>query len=320
MTDSPARRILWWRVSTVIAAAAAAAFLVRRRPPANAAPVPVPPVAVPPPPPAPPKATKRDERTIDALIARETRRRPADFWLECTIIVLLGLFALPVFLMTRRGESALVLVRDLRQGDRIEADAVKNVRLPRLEHAFSNVKDTDVKTQVKGLVAIHDLQGGSVLRTTDVARPQALAITNIAAGEYLDSTKNIAFKPLPYVADAITPASATRKRATQFIAAGSVIRTDAVEALPAPNAAAAGDVEVPLRAFVGALTFTSGDDVTVVATPRGAGAAAVFEHVRVVSVDRARDPAILLVAMTKAEAMKLAALPPADFTLMQMPR
>ena len=294
-------RVRWQRAWPLLAAAAAALVLRRRRAPASA-----PPAAVPLAPP-PRGATPGNEQTIDRLIERETRRTLADFWLELTILAVIALLVAAGTLMTRR--NALVLVRDLHQGDRIELGDVKAVPLPQLEHAFSDA------LQVKDLLAVRDLQRGSVLRTSDVARPQAVTTVNIAAGELLDPAKNVAFKLLPYVGDAITPGPPLRKQAAQFIPAGAGIRGDAVVDVKA--APAAGEVEVPLRAFTGAIAPAAASEVTIVATPRGGGTGTVFEHVRVVSVDRGREPATLLVIMTKPEAMRLAALPTADFTLMR---
>src|SRR4029079_2685241 len=90
-----------------------------------------------------------------------------------------------------------------------------------------------------------------------------------------------------------------------------------IDLAPRQAVAAAGEVEVPLRAFAGALAPVAGSEVIVVATPRGSGTPALFAHVRVLSADSAREPATLLVAMTKAEAMRFAALPAADLSLMR---
>jgi len=307
MTDFLLRRFV--RIWAVPAAAVAAVWVCMFRHP-----VPVPAAAAALPPVAPPPvATQQDMQEIDALIAREERRTLGSLWLEVTIVA--ASLALLSILFGYQREPAIVLVHDLRQGEPIDGKDVAIVNLPHLEHVFSS------PDRVRGLLAIRDLSDGTVIRTTDVARPEAVASANIAEGEVLDAAKNIAFKPLPYIADALTP-YVGRKKAGQFVAAGSVIRTNVAVDVPAaqPTKVAADEIEIPMRAFAGALAPAAGAEVMVVATPRGNGPSAVFENVRVVSADSTREPVTMVVAMKRAEALRFAALPAADLTLMRARR
>jgi hypothetical protein len=237
---------LGWVWTLLAATATAAALWFRPRAKKTPAPAPAPPA------PVARQATPRDHRALNALLRREERRPLSDYWLDAAIAVALALLIVPPIVIARRGAPAVVLIRDLRQGDRIDKGDVTILRLPRLEHTFSSASD------VEGRLALHDLQGGSVVRTIDVGRRQAVA--------------------------------------------------------------AADEVEVPLRAFAGGLAPGAGSEVIVVATPRGNGTPALFEHVRVLSADSTHEPATLLVAMTKADAMRFAALPAADLSLMRQRR
>ncbi|MBV8516626.1 MAG: hypothetical protein JO197_04405 [Acidobacteria bacterium] len=295
----------WRRSALVIGSAAVAAFLARPRKPAaqssHAAPPPVAP---------PPVASAQDELDIDALLARDNRRGWSAFWLEAAIaIAVLLLVAVPLF-FAWRGRTAYVLVHDLRQGDPIRVEDLQPMRMPRLDHAFR-----DLAALAGGVQARNDLQSGSVLHTTDLVRLQAVATTDLAAGDRVEPSHNVTFKPLPYAADALTPNTTARKTVTRFVAAGSLLHASVLADAPPP--AKAADIAVPLRAFSGALDVAEGAEVVVVATPRNAGNAAAFEHVRIVSVDRGTEPPKFIVAMTQAEAMRFAALPAADFTIMQ---
>src|SRR4029078_9028942 len=94
-----------------------------------------------PPAPAARQATPRDLWAIDALLRRERRRPLSDFWLEAAIAAALALLIAPPMAVARRGAPAVVLIRDLRQGDRIDKRDLAILRLPRLEHAFSSASD-----------------------------------------------------------------------------------------------------------------------------------------------------------------------------------
>lgn len=320
MIDLPRPRVhRWRRTALVVGSAAVAALLARARKPAARSSHAAPPPAVPPPVAPPPVASAQDELDIDALIAREKRRGWSAFWLEAAIaIVVLLLVAVPLF-FAWRGRTAYVLVHDLRQGDPIHIEDLQPMRMPRLDHAFR-----DVAALAGGVQARNDLQSGSVLHTTDLVRLQAVATTDLAAGDRVEPSHNITFKPLPYVRGALTPANAenanapnttAQKTVTRFVAAGSLVDASVLADAPPPPKAA--DIAVPLRAFSGALAVVEGAEVVVVATPRNAGNAAAFEHVRIVSVDRSTEPPKFIVAMPQAEAMRFAALPAADFTIMQ---
>lgn len=251
---------------------------------------------------------------MEELLRRQQPTR-GDAWLE----LLIAAFALFILIATivglRRVGATVVVTSDVRKGERLAAARhLSTASLPPLPDGFEHESD------LRDAIATHDLPRGTVLRWSDVARPQAVATTELRRGEALTST-TVAFKLTPYVPSAITDPKTLPKRAKTFLATGSVITSDLVlppGATPSRPVAHVGEVEVPVNVFAGDLDLPVGAELIVVAAADEAPPITI-PRARILTVNRTGEKASLTVAMPRDCAMRFAALHAPEVDVMRRP-